>query len=115
MSSSTGFAPAMRTCSWRGRNDGSVVRTSSPGSRRARIATYTPSIPPVVTGRAGAERRARREPPAPRLEGGPHRNVPPLDPAVRHGDVGVGRAEVLPDRVRDARGPRRGRAEHAPP
>src|SRR5436190_18197012 len=48
MSVSTAFAPAIPTWSWIGRKLGSVDTTSSPGLRKARVAMYSPSIPPFV-------------------------------------------------------------------
>src|SRR5438445_498045 len=48
MSTSIARAPVIATWSWMGRNDGSVERASSPASRRARVAMYSPSIPPFV-------------------------------------------------------------------
>src|SRR3989441_5623256 len=48
MSASIAWAPAMATWSWIGRKAGSVERTSSPPLRSARVAIYSPSIPPFV-------------------------------------------------------------------
>src|SRR5467141_700716 len=49
MSTSVARAPAIEIWSWIGRNEGSVVRTASPGARNVRVAMYSPSIPPFVS------------------------------------------------------------------
>src|SRR2546422_10613933 len=74
MSSPPVLAPAIPTWSWIGRKLGSVEITSSPGFRRARVAMYSPSIPPFVIRTSWSSRprssfTASGSPKRPRLKG----------------------------------------------